>query len=107
MISTKGWWLIIHIGETAMCNHTQNPSISDKSGLHQNQQSPLKAEGSTQAAKKQKLQSVINMAKSINGKKAVICTALTGEQAISLVNALKDELNSPLFIKFAGMEVAK
>jgi len=69
-------------GETVMRNHTQPP-------------------------KKQKLQSVFNLAKSINGKKSVICTALTGEQAISLVNALKDELNNPLFIKFAGMEVAK
>jgi len=90
-----------------MRNHTRNPSNSDNSGLHQNQQSPLKSKVANQAPKKQKLQSVFNMAKSINGKKAVICTALTGEQAISLVNALKDELNSPLFIKFAGMEVAK
>jgi len=90
-----------------MRNHTQNPSNSDNSGLHQNQQCTFQAEASTQPTKKQKLQSVFNLAKSINGKKAVICTALTGEQAISLVNVLKDELNSPLFIKFAGMEVAK
>jgi len=83
-------------GETAMRNLTQNPSTPTIIGV--NQPKPPKT---------QKFQSVFNLAKSINGKKSVICTALTGEQAISLVNALKDELNSPLFIKFAGMEVAK
>ena len=90
-----------------MRDHTQNPSNLDHSGLHQNQLSPIQTEVSTQPPKKQKLQSVFNLVKSVKGKQAIICTALTGEQATSLVTALGKELNSPLLIKFAGIEVAK
>ena len=107
-----------------MRNHTKNPNTPEKSGEYQvhrgtisnrshsvkkgvDQQITNNAETSKQAPKKQKLQSVFNLVKSIKGKQAVICAALTGEQAASLVTALGNEINSPLLIKFAGMEVTR
>ena len=87
-----------------MHNHTQKPSVSN---AYQDQQSTRHAISSNPLAKKQKLHSVFNLVKLIKGKQAVICTALTGEQASGLVTALGNELNSPLLIKFTGMEVAK
>lgn len=90
-----------------MRNYTQNPNTPEKSGAYQNQQSTNPAETSEQTPKKQKLQSVFNLVKSIKGKQAVICAALTGEQATSLVTALDNEINSPLLIKFVGMEVVR
>ena len=98
-----------------MHNYTQNPNSPEnsvtptkgseiKTGAYQDQQITNKAETSGQAPNKQKLQSVFNLVKSIKGKQAIICTALTGEQATSFVNALGNELNSPLLIKFTGME---
>jgi len=99
-----------------MRNHTQNPRLPEKAVGHKgaisnrthsakeiDQQSIRKSE----TLSKQKLQSVFNLVKSVKGKQAIICTALTGEQATSLVTALGKELNSPLLIKFAGIEVAK
>ena len=90
-----------------MRNHTQIPSVPKKTGAYQDQQITNKAEASSQTSSKQKLQSVFNLVKSIKGKQAVICADLTGEQAASLVNALGNELNSPLLIKFTGMEGAR
>jgi hypothetical protein len=87
-------------GETAMCNHTKNPNSLEKPGEYQGQQVTNQAETSTQASKKQKLHANFNLVKSIKGKQVVICAALIGEQARSLVN-------SPLLIKFAGMEGVK
>ena len=90
-----------------MRNYTQSPSVFKKTGAYQDQQITNKAEASSQTSNKQKLQSVFNLVKSIKGKQAIICTALTGEQATSLVIALGNELNSPLLIKFTGMEGAR
>ncbi len=90
-----------------MRNHTQNPSAPEKTGSYQDQQIIHQAEISAQLSNKQKLQSVFNLVKSIKGKQAIICTALTGEQATCIVTTLSNELNSPLLIKFVGMEVAR
>ncbi len=101
-----------------MRNHTVKPntpvnsvtptkSSEIKPGAYQDQQSINQAETPNQTPKKQKLQAIFNLVKSIKGKQAVICSALTGEQVTSLVTALDNELNSPLLIKFAGMEVVR
>ena len=84
-----------------MRNHTQEPSTPKALGFIQDQavnhHSPIP----------QKHQSLFNLVQSIKGNKTVICSALTGKQATSLVTALGKELNSPLLIKFTGMAVAK
>ena len=91
-----------------MRNHTQKPNQRpEKSGRYQNQQSINKAKTLNQPPKIQKLQSVFNLVKSIKGNKTIVCKALTGEQAISLVTALNNDLNNALLIKFVGMEVVK
>ncbi len=87
-----------------MYSHAQKPSVSN---VPQAQQSTRHAESLTLIAKKQKLHSAFKLVRSIKGKQAVICTALTGEQATHLVTALGNELNSPILIKFTGMEVSK
>ena len=95
-------------GEIAMRNHTQKPNQRpEKSGCYQSQQSINKAKTLNQPPKIQKLQSVFNLVKSIKGNKIIVCKALTGEQAISLVTALNNDLNNALLIKFVGMEVVK
>lgn len=84
-----------------MRNHTQEPSTPKALGFIQDQAV------THHAPTPQKYQSLFNLVQSIKGNKTVICSALTGKQATSLVSALGKELNSPLLIKYAGMEVAK
>ena len=75
-----------------MRNHTQNPSNPENSGM-------------LKAPKAQKLQSIFNLVKPINGKKTLVCSGLTGEQVLSITKALRDNLKPPLIVKFAGMGV--
>ena len=87
-----------------MRNHTQNPRISEQSGI----QPPLQLVKTIEpASRKPALQAIFNLVKASKGTQSIICTALTGEQAISLATALQSELNSPFLVKFTNMEVVK
>ena len=75
-----------------MCNQTHNPS---------NNPEPQRL---LKAPKIQRLQAVFNILKPTANKKILVCSGLTGEQALTLIDNLRDNINTPLIVKFDGMK---